>query len=72
VASLAGLVDYSTLGIWNGTVTRYLLLSPPAVIIAILIRRAMNQRMKDTGFFRFVYIGLIAIDDILVIQAAVR
>jgi len=31
----------------------------------------MNRRMKDDGFFRFVYLGLIAIGGILVVQAAV-
>jgi uncharacterized membrane protein YfcA len=71
VASLAGLVGYSTAGIWNGTVTRYFLLSLPAVLIAILIGRAMNRRMKDNGFFRSVYLGLIAVGGILVVQAAV-
>ena len=71
VASLAGLAGYSNAGIWNATVTRYFLLSLPAVLVAILIGRAMNRRMKDDGFFRSVYFGLIAVGGILVVQAAV-
>jgi uncharacterized membrane protein YfcA len=72
VASLAGLVGYSSFGIWNAAVTRYFLLSLPAVLIAILIGRAINRRMKDDRFFRYVYLGLIAVGGILVVQAAVR
>ena len=72
VASLAGLVGYSTVGIWNATVTRYFVLSFPAVIVAILIGRAMNRRMKDHGFLKSVYFGLIIVGGILVVQAAIR
>ena len=72
VASLVGLGGYWALGIWSGTVTRYFLLSLPAVVIAILIGRSMNRQMRDNGFFRFVYVGLVVIGGILVAQAAVR
>jgi uncharacterized membrane protein YfcA len=72
VASLVGLAGYSALGIWSGTVTRYFLLSLPVVVIAIMIGRSMNRQMRDTGFFRFVYVGLVAIGGILVIQAVIR
>ena len=72
VASLVGLGGYWALGIWSGTVTRYFLLSLPAVVIAILIVRSMNRQMRDNGFFRFVYVGLVVIGGILVAQAAVR
>jgi uncharacterized membrane protein YfcA len=69
VTSLAGLVGYSAMGLWNESVTRYFLLSFPAVIMAILIGRTLNQRMESNGVFRFVYMGLIALGGILVIQA---
>lgn len=72
VASLVGLGGYWALGIWSGTVTRYFLLSLPAVVIAILIGRSMNRQMRDNGFFRFVYVGLVVIGGVLVAQAAVR
>jgi uncharacterized membrane protein YfcA len=71
VASLAGLVGYSALGIWSATVTRYFLMSLPGVAVAILLGRVLNQRMRDHSFFRFVYIGLIAIGGILMVQAAI-
>ncbi|HEY6467357.1 MAG TPA: sulfite exporter TauE/SafE family protein [Candidatus Acidoferrales bacterium] len=68
-ASLAGLIGYIFLGLLGRTVTRYFLLSLPAVAIAILLGRAINQRLKGRGFFRAVYIGLIVIGVILVAQA---
>ena len=71
-ASLVGLAGYSALGIWSGTVTRYFLLSLPAMVTAILIGRALNREMRDTGFFRFVYLGLVAIGGILVVQTVVK
>lgn len=69
-ASLAGLVGYIFLRLLGSAVTRYFLLSLPAVAIAILLGRAINQRLKGRGFFRAVYIGLIAIGAILILQAA--
>lgn len=71
VASLAGLVGYSVLGIWNATVTRWFLSSLPAVVIAVLLGRFLNRQMREGGFFRFVYVGLIAIGGILLVQAAI-
>lgn len=72
VASLAGLIGYAILGIWTAAITRYFLLSLPPILIATLIGRAMNRRMKDRGFFRLVYVGLIAIGSLLVLEAATR
>ncbi len=71
VASLAGLAGYSALGVWTATVTRYFLWSLPAVVIAILIGRAINRRMKGNGFFRFVYAGLVAIGAVLTVQSVI-
>jgi hypothetical protein len=68
-ASLVGLIGYAALGLWTRVLTRYFLLSLPAVAAAILIGRVLNQRMKGPGFFRFVYAGLIAVGSILLIQA---
>ena len=69
MASLAGLVGYSALGIWSAAVTRYALLSLPAAGAAILLGRALNRRLKGDGFFRCVYAGLIVIGGILIVQA---
>lgn len=68
-ASLVGLIGYAALGLWTRLLTRYFLLSLPAVAAAIVLGRVMNQRMKGSGFFRVVYLGLIAIGTILLVQA---
>src|SRR3954453_14417018 len=72
VASLAGLTGYVSLGLWTGTITRYFLLSLPAVLVATLLGRAVNRRMKGHGFLRLVYVGLIAIGSVLVVEAVRR
>jgi hypothetical protein len=68
-ASLVGLAGYAAVGLWNPVITRYFLLSLPAVAVAILLGRAINERMSGHGFFRFVYLGLIVIGGVLVAQA---
>ena len=72
VASLAGLIGYASLGLWTGTITRYFFVSLPALVIAILLGRAVNLRMKHHGFLRLVYVGLIAIGGLLVVEAVRR
>lgn len=71
-ASIVGLLGYVATGVWSAAVTRYALLSLPLVASAILLGRALNHRMKDHGFFRFVYAGLIVTGSVLVIQAVIR
>jgi uncharacterized membrane protein YfcA len=68
-ASLVGLFGYIALGLWTPTVTRYFLLSLPGAVIAILLGRTLNHRLRGDAFFRFVYVGLIAIGLVLVVQA---
>jgi uncharacterized protein len=68
-ASFVGLVGYAALGLWTGLLTRYFLLSLPAVAAAVLLGRVINQRMKGPGFFRLVYVGLIAVGSVLLFQA---
>jgi uncharacterized membrane protein YfcA len=68
-ASLVGLLGYVILGLWTAAVTRYFLMSLPGVVVAIPLGRAINDRMNDRGFFRFVYVGLIFVGGALVFQA---
>jgi uncharacterized protein len=67
-ASLIGLVSYAAIGLWNGAITRYFLLSLPAVGVAIVAGRAINHRMKGNGFLRVVYAGLILVGGVLIAQ----
>jgi uncharacterized membrane protein YfcA len=70
-ASLVGLAGYAYIGLWGEMVTRYFLLSLPVVVIAILLGRALNHRIKGDGFFHVVYAGLLVIGSVLVVQAAI-
>lgn len=71
-ASLLGRAGYAAAGLWNAAITRYFLLSLPAVAVAILLGRAINRRLSGHGFFRFVYAGLIVIGCVLIVQATIR
>lgn len=68
-ASLVGLIGYAAAGLWSPVLTRYFLLSLPAVAVAILLGRVINQRMTGHGFFRVVYVGLVAVGAVLIVQA---
>jgi uncharacterized membrane protein YfcA len=70
--SFVGLVGYAALGLWRGPVLHYFLWSLPAVGIAVVLGRAINQRMRGAEYFRVVYVGLIVVGAILVGQAVWR
>jgi uncharacterized membrane protein YfcA len=69
-ASAAGLLGYFALGLMGGAVTRYFLLSLPGAAVAFSLGRAINQRLKDHDFIRFVYVGLIVIGTVLIAQGS--
>jgi uncharacterized membrane protein YfcA len=68
-ASIVGLMGYASMGLMTTTVTRYFLLSLPAVGVAILLGRVVNRMLSGAGFFRFVYAGLLLIGAVLLVQA---
>jgi uncharacterized protein len=68
-ASLMGLIGYAAIGLWVPQVTRYFLLSLPGTLVAILIGRCLNQRLRGEAFLNMVYAGLIVIGAVLVAQA---
>jgi len=57
-ASFFGMVGYWAAGLWTPHVTRYYLLSLPAVMLAIPLGRAINTRLDTTRFVTLVYVGL--------------
>lgn len=69
-ASLAGLAGYLALDMWTIDITRYFLLSLVPIALAILLGRAINERMKEQSFFCVVYLGLMGVGVILIAQAA--
>jgi uncharacterized membrane protein YfcA len=69
-ASAVGMFGYWMLGLWTPRVTRLYLTSIPAVAVAILLGRAVNQRMSARGFLLAVYGVLILVGVLLLAQAA--
>jgi uncharacterized protein len=69
LASLVGLIGYAAVGLWVPAVTRYFVLSLPGALVAILIGRVVNHRLRGDAFFRYVYTGLIVIGGVLVMQS---
>lgn len=67
--SIAGLLGYAAIGLWDAAVTTYFFWSLPAVAVAIPLGRALNHRMRDHGFIGLVYGGLLAIGAVLLYQA---
>ena len=68
-ASLLGMCGYWLFGLWTPAVTRYYLWSLPLALAAILLGRALNQRMRGRLFLRYVHIGLLVIGTMLLIQS---
>jgi hypothetical protein len=71
-ASLAGLIGYAVGGLMVREVWRYFVLSIPLVVIAILLGRFLNHRLRGDSFFKVVYVGLIVIGVVLVRQAFLK
>jgi uncharacterized membrane protein YfcA len=68
-ASIVGMIGYWLAGLWVPAVNRYYLLSLLPAMVAILLGRAVNQRMDGPRFLRYIHWGLIAIGTILVLQS---
>lgn len=67
-ASILGLAGYWMAGLWVPAVTRYYLLSLPAVIPAIFLGRVINHRLSGEAFMRYVYLALGGIGALLLFQ----
>jgi uncharacterized protein len=70
-ASLIGMLGYWAAGLWTPGVSRYFLLSLPAVLLAIPLGRALNRRLDAHRFLACVHVGLLASGAGLVLQAIV-
>src|SRR5262249_10128052 len=68
-ASVVGMVGYWLAGFWVSAVTRYYLLSLPAVLAAVVLGRMVNRRLKGHAFLVYVYLGLIMAGGMLVLQS---
>jgi uncharacterized membrane protein YfcA len=70
-ASLAGMAGYWAAGLWTPSVSRYYLLSLPAVALAIPLGRIINAHLDARRFLAVVHVGLLASGAGLVLQAIV-
>lgn len=69
-ASIIGMAGYWLAGLWVPSVTHYYLVSLPVVLAAILLGRAMNQRLlHGERFLTYIHIGLVATGVVLLVQS---
>jgi uncharacterized membrane protein YfcA len=70
-ASVMGMVGYWAAGMWTPNVTRYYLVSLPAVVLAIAGGRYTGRRIDAQRFLVYVHAGLLVIGAVLFSQAVV-
>jgi len=68
-ASLLGMLGYWVAGLWTSSVTRYYLLSLPAVGMAVALGRWASRRLDDQRFLVYVNAGLLAVGAGLLFQS---
>lgn len=68
-ASVIGMAGYWLAGLWSPLVTRYYLLSLPGALVAIVLGRMLNRRLRNEAFLRCAYVGLLAISLVLLAQS---
>jgi uncharacterized membrane protein YfcA len=69
-ASLMGMAGYWAAGLWTFTVSRYFLMTLPAVAAAIALGRVLHRRLDARRFYAAVHTGLLASGAGLMIEAA--
>jgi hypothetical protein len=57
-------------GLWVSAVTRFYFTSLPVVLVAIVLGRALNQRLDGNRFIVYVHIGLVVIGGMLLVRSA--
>jgi hypothetical protein len=71
-ASVLGLVGYLVAGFWTSDVTRYFVLSLPAVLAAIGLSRWISRRLDGARFLGYVHVILVAVGVTLIVQSLWR
>src|SRR5690242_13283161 len=71
-ASLVGLAAYAALGLWTSTITRFYLISLPGVLVAIVLGRVINHRLRGELFLKFIHVGLILLGVLLLVQSRTK
>ncbi len=68
-ASLLVMVGYWLAGLWTSTVTRYYLISLPAVIVAAIAGGVVNRRVHPQRFQFLIYLVLAVVGLVLLVQS---
>jgi hypothetical protein len=67
-ASIAGTIGYLWTGRLNHEVARYFVYSLPGVVVAIVIGRMVNHRLRGDAFIKIVFGGLVLIGAVLIAE----
>jgi uncharacterized protein len=70
-ASVLGMAGYASAGLWTRDVTRYYVISLPAIVVAIVLGRAVNRRLSAGRFLIVVNVALAVLGIALLLQALV-
>jgi uncharacterized membrane protein YfcA len=68
-ASALGMFGYWLSGLWTPAVSRFYLVSLPAVLVATFLGRVVNRRMEARRFLFYVHVGLCVVGAVLLVQA---
>jgi len=68
-ASIIGMIGYWVAGLWTSHVTRYYLVSLPAILVAIPPGRTINARLDSRRFLIAIHLGLLASGAALLLHA---
>jgi uncharacterized membrane protein YfcA len=68
-ASVLVMVSYWLAGLWTSTVTRYYLISLPAVIVAVVVGGVVNRRVHPQRFQFLIYLVLAVVGMVLMVQS---
>ena len=68
-ASVVGMAGYWYAGLWSPAVTQNFLISLIAILPAIFLGRAFNQKLSGEAFLRIVFSGLVCVGAALLFQA---
>jgi uncharacterized protein len=71
IASIVGMIGYWLTGLLVSSVIHYYLLSLPVLLPAIFLGRAINHRLSNETFFKYVYFVLLGIGVFLLSNTAV-
>jgi uncharacterized membrane protein YfcA len=68
-ASLMAMGGYWLAGLWRPAVTHYYVIGLPVMALAIALGRAVNGRLSEATFLRFVHGGLVVVAGLLLFQS---